>query len=222
MKNQVWILLLIITICQIGLAQSKKTIIEASRKKIDSLNILLEKERGQNQFLKEENDYLNQEFIICANSKSQLSLIIDSLQKLNKELKKQNSPSNDKTTNYFGSGGNGRGDGSVNGPFGGRENGVEGYGTGPARGSGKGRVRLNNVSIPKYELDFECRIMFKLQVNADGQVVDVRTIKSVTTCVEDRIINDLKERIKREVRCNKDPGSPIIEMDYTVKLVPGG
>jgi hypothetical protein len=78
------------------------------------------------------------------------------------------------------------------------------------------------VSIPKYELDFECRIMFKLQVNADGQVVSVRTIKSVTTCVEDRIINDLKERIKREVRCNKDPGSPVVEMDYTVKLIPQG
>lgn len=64
--------------------------------------------------------------------------------------------------------------------------------------------------------------MFRLQVNAEGQVVGVRTIKSVTTCVEDRIINDLKERIKREVRCSKDPGAPIVEMDYTIKLVPQG
>jgi hypothetical protein len=64
--------------------------------------------------------------------------------------------------------------------------------------------------------------MFRLQVNAEGQVVGVRTIKSVTTCVEDRIINDLKERIKREVRCSKDPGAPTVEMDYTIKLVPQG
>ncbi len=127
-----------------------------------------------------------------------------------------------RSTNYFGSGGSGRGDGPGNGPFGGPGTGVEGDGTGTGRGSGKGRVRLNNVSLPKYELDFECRIMFRLQVNEDGQVVGVSTVKSVTTCVEDRIINDLKERIKREVKCNKDPGAPIVTMDYTIRLTPKG
>jgi hypothetical protein len=40
--------------------------------------------------------------------------------------------------------------------------------------------------------------------------------------VEDRIINDLKERIKREVKCNKDPGAPIVTMDYTIRLTPKG
>jgi hypothetical protein len=64
--------------------------------------------------------------------------------------------------------------------------------------------------------------MFKLSVNSDGQVVGVRTVKSVTTCVEDRIISDLKERIKREVKCNKDPGAPTVELDYTIRLVPKG
>jgi hypothetical protein len=64
--------------------------------------------------------------------------------------------------------------------------------------------------------------MFRLQVNEDGQVVGVSTVKSVTTCVEDRIINDLKERIKREVKCNKDPGAPIVTMDYTIRLTPKG
>jgi hypothetical protein len=64
--------------------------------------------------------------------------------------------------------------------------------------------------------------MFKIQVDSDGKVVGVRTVKSVTNCVDDRIINDIKERIKREVKCNKDPGASLVEMDYTIKLVPRG
>jgi hypothetical protein len=77
---------------------------------------------------------------------------------------------------------------------------------------------LNNVSIPSYESDFDCRIGFNVQVNADGQVVGVRSIKSLTTCVDDRIINDIKERIKREVRYNKEPGAGVVDMKYTIDL----
>lgn len=77
---------------------------------------------------------------------------------------------------------------------------------------------MKKVSLPRYESDFDCRIGFKVQVNSEGQVVGVRSIKSVTTCVDDRTINDIKERIKREVRYNKEPGAGIVEMDYTINL----
>lgn len=127
------------------------------------------------------------------------------------------------STNYFGSGGNGSGNGSGSGRFGGPGRGDgEGDGIGSGRGSGKGRIRLNNVNLPKYENDFDCRIGFKVQVNADGQVVGVRTIKSVTNCSDDRTINDIKERIKREVKYNKEPGAAIVEMDYTIILKASG
>jgi len=123
------------------------------------------------------------------------------------------------STNYFGSGGNGNGNGSGNGPFGGPNNGGgEGNGIGNGRGSGKGRTRQNNVDLPQYESNFDCRIGFKVQVDAEGKIVGIRTIKSVTTCVDDRTINDIKDRIKREVRYNKEPGAAIVEMDYTINL----
>jgi hypothetical protein len=123
------------------------------------------------------------------------------------------------STNFFGSGGSGNGNGSGNGPFGGPGNGNgDGDGIGNGRGSGKGRICLKKVSLPRYESDFDCRIGFKVQVNSEGQVVGVRSIKSVTTCVDDRTINDIKERIKREVRYNKEPGAGIVEMDYTINL----
>ena len=128
------------------------------------------------------------------------------------------------STNFFGNGGSGNGNGSGNGPFGGNGSGSgEGDdGVGSGRGSGKGRIRVNNVSLPSYENDFDCRIGFKVQINAEGQVIGVRSIKSVTTCADDRTINDIKERIKREVKCNKDPGAPIVTMDYTIRLTPKG
>lgn len=123
------------------------------------------------------------------------------------------------STNFFGNGGNGSGNGSGNGPFGGPGNGNgDGDGEGNGRGSGKGRIRLNSVSLPTYESDFDCRIGFMVQVNADGQVIGVRKIKSLTTCIDERTINDIKERIKREVKYNKDPGAGIVEMSYTIDL----
>jgi hypothetical protein len=123
-----------------------------------------------------------------------------------------------RSTNLF-NGGSGNGNGSGNGPFGGPGSGNgDGDGIGNGRGSGKGRIRQNNVNLPRYENDFDCRIGFKVQVNAEGQVVGVRSIKSVTTCVDDRTINDIKERIKREVKYNKEPGAGIVEMDYTINL----
>jgi uncharacterized protein (TIGR02145 family) len=101
---------------------------------------------------------------------------------------------------------------SENGPFGGKNN-------AGAAGPAKSRIRLNNVTLPNYESDFDCRIGLKLQVNAEGQVVNVRIINSVTTCSDERIINDIKSRILREVKYNKDPGTGIVELDYTIKLI---
>lgn len=131
----------------------------------------------------------------------------------------QNPSASPQPTNFFGGGGSGNGNGSGNGQFGGPGNGNgEGDGTEDGRGSGQGRIRLNNVSLPQYKNDFDCRIKFKVQVNANGQVIGFRTIKSETTCTDDRTINDIKERIKREVKYNKDPGASVVEMDYTIDL----
>lgn len=131
----------------------------------------------------------------------------------------QNPSASPQPTNFFSGGGSGNGNGSGNGQFGGPGNGNgEGDGTGNGRGSGQGRIRLNNVSLPQYESDFDCRIGFKVQVNAEGKVIGVRTVRTITTCIDDRTINDIKERIKREVKYNKDPGAGIAEMDYTINL----
>ena len=195
-----------------------------TQKKIDSLNILLEKERLQNLILKEDIDYSNQKLIICADTKSQLLFKIDSLQKLNNELKIPNSPLKEKSSNYFGSGGSGNGFG--NGPFGGpnsssSSSSIEGK-SATRRESGSGRVVFNNVSLPQYNLDFECRIQFKLLVDAEGKVLAIKTLNPTTTCSDVWLINDIKERIKRELRYNKVQGAEAIEINYSINLIPRG
>jgi hypothetical protein len=136
-------------------------------------------------------------------------------------------------TNPSGTGGSGGGTGSGNGPFGGRgsatgsSEGMGGgsgsgtdYGAGPGKGSGSGkaRVRLNNVSTPQYDIDVDCRVGLILTINPEGIVTDCRPIKSVTTCTNQSIINDLIRLVKQQVRFNKDPGSPLVQAHYTIRL----
>jgi hypothetical protein len=122
-------------------------------------------------------------------------------------------------TNYFGTGGSGGGTGSGNGPFGGSGSGPDdGVGPGKGGGSGKARVRTNNVSTPQYDIDVDCRVVLKLSINEEGIVTDCRSIKSVTTCTNQSIINDVIRLVKQQVRFNKDPGSPLVQADYTIKL----
>lgn len=123
-------------------------------------------------------------------------------------------------TNYFGSGGNGGGNGSGNGPFGGPGNGNDDGGIGPGRGqgSGKARVRLNNVVLPQYNVDIDSRVGLRLTINAEGAVVNARSIKSVTTCTDISIVNDVIRLVRQQVHYNKDAGAPMVEVDYTIGI----
>ncbi|MFM6934891.1 MAG: hypothetical protein ACKOXP_05565 [Flavobacteriales bacterium] len=122
-------------------------------------------------------------------------------------------------TNYFGSGGNGGETGSGNGPFGGSGSGPDdGNGPGRGTGSGKARVRLNNVNLPQYDIDVDCRVGLKITINSDGVITDCRSIKSVTTCTSQSIINDVINRVKQQVKFNKDQGAPLAQVDYTIGL----
>ena len=121
---------------------------------------------------------------------------------------------------YFGSGaspfeGSGGGTDGAS-PFEGSGGGTDGGGAGPSRG--RGRVRMNNVSTPQYNIDVDCRVGLKLTINSDGIVTDCRTIKSVTTCTNQTIINDVIRLVKQQVRFNKDPGAPLEQAVYTIRL----
>jgi hypothetical protein len=131
-----------------------------------------------------------------------------------------NNPNNQASTsvqgrNPFGSGGSGNGNGAGNGPFGGPgelENGPSGVSV------GKPRIRLNNVTLPCYDTDFDSKIHLKLSVNAKGDVFAATCIKSKSTCTDQRIINQVIAEVVRQIIFDKDPGSGTVYAFYTVQI----
>jgi hypothetical protein len=72
--------------------------------------------------------------------------------------------------------------------------------------------------LPQYNIDIDCRVGLRLTINDDGTVVSARSIKSVTTCTDQSIINDVIRLVKQQVRYNKDSGAPLAEVDYTIGI----
>jgi hypothetical protein len=124
-----------------------------------------------------------------------------------------------KGNNPFANGGSGGGTGSGNGPFGGQGDGDIGNGpSGAGSGSGKARIRLNDVTLPKYDTDFDSKIYLKLSINSNGDVFAATCIKSITTCTDQRIINQVISEVIRQVKYKKDPGSGTVYTNYSVQI----
>jgi len=117
----------------------------------------------------------------------------------------------------FGSGGSGGKNGAGNGPFSGPGNSDDGD-DGPGKGDG-GRLRISNVILPLYDNDFDVSIHLQLTVNENGEVVAAKSIKSKTTCSDQRIINQVVNEVIRQVKYKKENGAGLIYTFYTVKIL---
>lgn len=122
--------------------------------------------------------------------------------------------------NYFNpTGGSGGGSGSGHGRFGGQGSG-EGPGDEPGSGSGSGkdRIREKNVKLPVYDIEFDSKIMLKLTINANGDVVSAVSVKSGTTCTDPKIINQVISEVMKQVKYKKEPGAGMVFAFYTVQI----
>ena len=118
----------------------------------------------------------------------------------------------------FGSGGSGGKNGAGNGPFSGPGNSDDGDG-GIGKGNGESRLRISNASLPQYDIDFDSNIHLQLTVNANGEVVAAKCIKSKTTCTDQRIINQVVNEVMRQVKYKKENGAGLVYTFYTVKIL---
>ena len=118
----------------------------------------------------------------------------------------------------FGSGGSGGKNGAGNGPFSGPGNSDDGEG-GLGKGDGQSRLRISNASLPLYDIDFDSNIHLQLTVNANGEVVAAKCIKSKTTCTDQRIINQVVNEVMRQVKYKKENGAGLVYTFYTVKIL---
>jgi len=118
----------------------------------------------------------------------------------------------------FGSGGSGGKNGAGNGPFSGPGNSDDGDG-GLGKGNGESRVRTSNADLPQYDIDYESNIHLQLTVNANGEVVAAKCIKSKTTCYDQRIINQVINEVMRQVKYKKENGAGLVYTFYSVKIL---
>ena len=118
----------------------------------------------------------------------------------------------------FGSGGTGGKNGAGNGPFSGPGNSDDGDG-GLGKGNGESRLRISNANLPQYDIDYESNIHLQLTVNANGEVVAAKCIKSKTTCSDQRIINQVINEVMRQVKYKKENGAGLVYTFYTVKIL---
>ncbi|MFT5860341.1 MAG: hypothetical protein ACI865_002451 [Flavobacteriaceae bacterium] len=134
-----------------------------------------------------------------------------------------NNPDNTASTtvqdpNPFATGGDGGGEGGGSGDGFGTDSGnTNGGGSGTGTGAA-GRKRLNNVSVNGIYINTHATIGFKLTVDAQGNVIAFTNVKGTTTTTDQNLINKIGYAIKKQVKFNKDPGSPLVYQFYTVRV----
>lgn len=136
----------------------------------------------------------------------------------NAQNSQNTSSSSQQSTNPFGDGGSGGGSGGGTGTGVGTTDGSSGTGTGSGIGLGKGRTRQNNVNVNGIQIETAAKIYYKLTVDSDGNVVAFSHYKSNTTTTDQSLINKIGYAIKKQVKYNKAPGSPLVYQDYTISV----
>lgn len=128
-----------------------------------------------------------------------------------------NPPSGNNVDNPFGNGGNGTGNGQGAGSGIGNDNGP-GTGTGTPSNGGGSRSLMATVNANDIQYNYDVKFVFNVAINADGYVVDVQNIKSLTTTTDEIIIRKVMELVKSQVRYSKSPGATYQNMRYTVNF----
>ena len=137
--------------------------------------------------------------------------------KSGKSNKTNGNDANNEATNPFRGDGNGGKNGTGQGAFDGTGNRDDGDGSPKKRKSII--IRKNEVSLPQYDIDYDSNIHLQLTVNANGEVVAAKSIKSKTTCYDQRIINQVENEVIRQVKYNKENGADLVYTFYTVKIL---
>jgi uncharacterized protein (TIGR02145 family) len=108
------------------------------------------------------------------------------------------------------------GSGGKNGAGPGNSDGGE---DGLGKGNGEARLRISNVNLPIYDIDYDVTIHLQLTINENGEVVAAKCIKSKTTCYDQRIINQVINEVMRQVKYKKENGAGLVYTFYSVKIL---
>ena len=88
-------------------------------------------------------------------------------------------------------------------------------------GEGKGdngRTKLTSLNIDDLQSNQSCKIALKLSINAEGNVVTASNIAGVTTTTDQRLINQVIELVKKQIKYNKKEGAMIEKISLIVSI----
>lgn len=124
--------------------------------------------------------------------------------------------SKNQSNNPFGNGGTGtNGNGFGNGDNG-TGNGDDSRGN--SGGPGIERILVRTPSIPKYEINYDCKISLKVYLKDDGTARSVSVVKKETNCNDQSIINDVIAKVKRGILYNNRKENAIDYAFFTIKI----
>ena len=138
--------------------------------------------------------------------------------KSGKSNKTNGNDANNEATNPFRGDGNGGKNGTGQGAFD-RTGDIDDGDGGLGKGNEEIRLRISNANLPQYDIDYDSNIHLQLTVNANGEVVAAKSIKSKTTCSDQRIINQVINEVMRQVKYKKENGAGLVYTFYTVKIL---
>lgn len=121
---------------------------------------------------------------------------------------------------FSGAGSGGQGSAGSGGGFGADDG--PGTGTGdPGTGGTGDRVRLKNIqSKPKTPNSNLCQIALKLTIDSRGTVVAASIVRANTTTTNQKLIDEVIELVKKEVRYEEKPDSRNENAFYTITVKP--
>ncbi len=77
---------------------------------------------------------------------------------------------------------------------------------------------MATVNANDIQYNYDVKFVFNVTINADGYVVYVENIKSLTTTTDEIIIRKVMDLVKKQVRYSKSPGASVQTMRYTVNF----
>lgn len=119
-----------------------------------------------------------------------------------------NNPATTKNPNPFANGSDGTGGGNNGGKghgFGGDTGDGQGNGNGPGKGGAAGRTRIKTPNADDIISDENCRIVFNIIVNADGNVISAT--KTSATTVNTSLIAKARSLVMRDTKYSAKPGA---------------
>jgi len=81
------------------------------------------------------------------------------------------------------------------------------------------RTIVNQPILPDYDIEFDSKLFLKLATNAEGDVVSAVCIKARSTFTDQKVIDDITNRIVQQMKYSKTSNTEIEYSFYTIEFM---